>query len=157
MKAFYQFLSALIGRVQQLETNRPKTNDKNKDDKDEDEGILDDDFVYRDNGMIDERVTRERNPQRCLQSNRTGMGGNVNNEHNCGIVCNNDPYAKIKFTIPPFYGKYDVKEYLDWEITEQNLLPTLFLIITSLDKLLVSLKKLCYNLVTRISYFASTT
>jgi len=121
LKAFYQFLCTLTGRVQQLETNRPKTNDENKDDKDEDEGILDDDFVYRDNGMIDERVTRERNPQRCLQSNRTGMGGNVNNEHNRGIVCNNDPYAKIKFTIPPFYGKYDVKEYLDWEITKQKI------------------------------------
>ena len=111
---------ALIGRVQQLETNCPKTNDKNKDDKDEDEGILDDDFVYRDDGMIDDRVAHERNTHRCLQSNRTCMGGNVNNEHNRGIVCNNDPYAKIKFIVPPFFGKYDVKEHLDWEITEQK-------------------------------------
>ena len=41
------------------------------------------------------------------------MGGNKN-RHNQG---NNDPYAKIKFTIPPFHGKYDAEEYLDWEMT----------------------------------------
>ena len=41
------------------------------------------------------------------------MGGNKN-WHNHG---NNDPYAKIKFAIPPFHGKYDAEEYLDWEMT----------------------------------------
>jgi len=41
------------------------------------------------------------------------MGGNKN-RHNQG---NNDPYAKIKFIIPPFHGKYDAEEYLDWEMT----------------------------------------
>jgi hypothetical protein len=29
----------------------------------------------------------------------------------------NDPYAKLKFSIPPFYGAYDAKTYLDWEMT----------------------------------------
>ena len=33
---------------------------------------------------------------------------------------NDDPYAKIKFTIPPFHGKYDVEEYLDREMTEKQ-------------------------------------
>ena len=33
-----------------------------------------------------------------------------------------DPYAKIKFTIPSFSGHYDAEEYLDWEMTiEQKL------------------------------------
>jgi hypothetical protein len=33
----------------------------------------------------------------------------------------NDPCAKIKFSIPPFYGSYDAETYLDWEImVEQN-------------------------------------
>ena len=41
------------------------------------------------------------------------MGGNKN-WHNQG---NDDPYAKIKFIIPPFHGKYDADEYLDWEMT----------------------------------------
>jgi hypothetical protein len=40
------------------------------------------------------------------------MGGN-RNRWNQG----NDPYAKLKFTIPPFHGRYDAKEYLDWEMT----------------------------------------
>ena len=28
-----------------------------------------------------------------------------------------DPYAKIKFTIPSFSGHYDAEGYLDWEMT----------------------------------------
>ena len=28
-----------------------------------------------------------------------------------------DPYAKIKFTMPSFSGHYDAEEYLDWEMT----------------------------------------
>jgi hypothetical protein len=28
--------------------------------------------------------------------------------------------AKVKFTIPPFYGLYDVEAYLDWEMTVDN-------------------------------------
>jgi hypothetical protein len=33
---------------------------------------------------------------------------------------NDDPFAKVKFTIPPFYGLYDVEAYLDWEMTIDN-------------------------------------
>ena len=44
-----------------------------------------------------------------LHKNRTGMGGN-RNRRNQG---NDDPYAKIKFTIPSFHGRYDGEEYLD--------------------------------------------
>jgi hypothetical protein len=32
----------------------------------------------------------------------------------------NDPYAKIKFSIPPFYGSYDAETYLDWEMTVEQ-------------------------------------
>jgi hypothetical protein len=28
----------------------------------------------------------------------------------------NDPYAKIKFSIPPLYGSYDAKTYLGWDM-----------------------------------------
>jgi hypothetical protein len=28
---------------------------------------------------------------------------------------NYDAFAKVKFTIPPFYGLYDAEAYLDWE------------------------------------------
>jgi hypothetical protein len=33
---------------------------------------------------------------------------------------NDDPFAKVKFMIPPFYGLYDAKAYLDWEMTVDN-------------------------------------
>jgi hypothetical protein len=38
------------------------------------------------------------------------MGGNRNRAHD-------DPYAKIKFSIPSFSGHYDAEGYLDWEMT----------------------------------------
>jgi hypothetical protein len=45
------------------------------------------------------------------------MGGNNDNNHD-----NHDPFAKVKFTIPSFYGAYDSEVYLDWEMTiEQKL------------------------------------
>jgi hypothetical protein len=33
---------------------------------------------------------------------------------------NDDPFAKVKFTIPPFYGLYDAEAYLDWEMIVDN-------------------------------------
>jgi hypothetical protein len=42
------------------------------------------------------------------------MGGHPhrgpNQQHAHG---NDDPFAKVKFMIPPFYGLYDAKAYLD--------------------------------------------
>jgi hypothetical protein len=46
------------------------------------------------------------------------MGGHPhhgpNQQHGHG---NGDHFAQFKFTIPPFYGLYDVETYLDWEMT----------------------------------------
>jgi hypothetical protein len=48
------------------------------------------------------------------------MGGNQNH-HNQHYVRNNDPFAKVKFSIPLFNGSYDVEAYLYWEmIVEQK-------------------------------------
>jgi hypothetical protein len=50
---------------------------------------------------------------RCrLNFNRRGMGGN-----NHG---NNDPFTKIKFSLPPFAGNVDPEAYLDWELAVQQ-------------------------------------
>jgi hypothetical protein len=47
-----------------------------------------------------------------------GMGDNMRG-NNTRVP--DDPYAKIKFTIPPFSGHYDAEAYLDWEmIVEQK-------------------------------------
>jgi hypothetical protein len=48
--------------------------------------------------------------------NRQGMGGHQNH-HNQQYVCNDDPFVKVKFSIPPFNGLYDAETYLDWEMT----------------------------------------
>ena len=46
----------------------------------------------------------------------TGMGGEHHHQGNNHRVLD-DPYAKIKFTIPSFSGHYDAERYLDWEMT----------------------------------------
>jgi hypothetical protein len=52
-------------------------------------------------------------------------------------------YAKIKFTIPSFSGYYDAEGYLDWEmIVEQKFSAPLFLSNIELDKPIVNLKTL---------------
>jgi hypothetical protein len=45
--------------------------------------------------------------------NWQGMWGNQNHHY----VRNDDPFVKVKFSIPPFNGSYDAKAYLDWEMT----------------------------------------
>jgi hypothetical protein len=67
------------------------------------------------------------------------MGGNGRQRHN--PEPDHDPFAKIKFSIPPFMGSYDAEAYLDWELTvEKNLIPILFLSSIGLDKPLVNLE-----------------
>jgi hypothetical protein len=48
-------------------------------------------------------------------STKEGMGGNQNC-HNQQYVRNDDPFAKVKFSIPPFNGLYDAVAYLDSEM-----------------------------------------
>jgi hypothetical protein len=52
-------------------------------------------------------------PHQHRPFNRHGMGGNQNH-HNQHYVRNDDPFAKVKFSIPPFNGSYDAEAYLDW-------------------------------------------
>jgi hypothetical protein len=48
------------------------------------------------------------------------MGGNGRRRHH-NPQPDRDPFAKIKFSSPPFMGSYDAEAYLDWEMTvEQN-------------------------------------
>jgi hypothetical protein len=47
------------------------------------------------------------------------MGGNQNH-HNQHYVRNDDPFAKVKFSIPPFNSLYGAEAYLDWEMTVEQ-------------------------------------
>jgi hypothetical protein len=111
----------LTGRIQKLEINpspflapSPEDDDnKNKDD-DNDDGFpeLEEDVVYGTDGLPDNIATNANHlRRRQFQKNRTGMGGNRTND---------DPYAKLKFTIPSFLGKYNAEEYLDWEMSVEQ-------------------------------------
>jgi hypothetical protein len=53
--------------------------------------------------------------RRCLAHNRQGMGGNGRRRHH-NLEPDNDPFAKIKFSIPPFMGSNDAEAYLDLEM-----------------------------------------
>jgi hypothetical protein len=55
-------------------------------------------------------------PHQRRPFNQQGMGGNQN-YHNQHYVCNDDHFAKVKFSILPFNGSYDTETYLDWEMT----------------------------------------
>jgi hypothetical protein len=60
-------------------------------------------------------------PRPPRRPNWQGMGGHPhcgpNQQHAHG---NDDLFIKVKFMIPPFYGLYDAKAYLDWEMTVDN-------------------------------------
>jgi hypothetical protein len=58
-------------------------------------------------------------PHQCRPFNWQGMGGNQSH-HNQHYVRNDDPFAKVKFSIPPFNVSYDAKAYLDWEMTDEQ-------------------------------------
>jgi hypothetical protein len=55
-------------------------------------------------------------PRQRRPFNRQGMGGNQNH-HNQHYIRNDDSFAKVKFSNPPFNGSYDAEAYLDWEMT----------------------------------------
>jgi hypothetical protein len=92
-------ISTLTDRVVALET-RPRPN--------EDENV-----VYDVHGNIDEAATRDARLRRRLRTNTIGMGGNHNHAPD-------DPYAKIKFSIPSFSGHYDAEGHIDWEMTVEQ-------------------------------------
>jgi hypothetical protein len=47
------------------------------------------------------------------------MGGTGRRRHH-NPEPDHDPFAKIKFSIPPFVGSYDAEAYLDWKMTVEQ-------------------------------------
>ena len=106
----------LVTRIEQLEQRPPPYRVD-----DEDADVFGDEDAYATSGA-----------RRRLNINRRGMAGN-----NHG---NNDPFAKIKFSLPPFAGNVDPEAYLDWSLLfNKNLILIMFLLSIELDLLLVSL------------------
>jgi hypothetical protein len=108
-------VSTLTTRLEQLERNPPK-NDGTKDEDSFDDTDHPEDIGYFPDGTVDHKMTSENHARRILAFNTQGMRGK-------GFRYNNgkdDPYAKVKFTIPAFYGRYDAEEYLDWEMNVEQ-------------------------------------
>ena len=83
------------------------------------DGLLPEDMVHDAIGNIDRAAFRQARLRRCLCHNTTGMGGVHHHQGNNHCVPD-DPYAKIKFTIPSFLCHYDAEGYLDWEMTVEQ-------------------------------------
>src|SRR5581483_9926678 len=84
-------------------------NDNNEED---DEEVADDDEQRAEWNRV------QRNLRLRERLRQHGMGGN-HHHHQQGNNQNrnDDPFAKVKFTIPSFSGAYDADAYLDWEMT----------------------------------------
>jgi hypothetical protein len=112
-------IAAMADRVQALETQLPiATTDPNAAAADT---HVDGDPFTKDPGVHNDEHSElpDPPPRPCqtLQSTRYGGNPNHHNQHN---VRNDDPFAKVKFSIPPFSGSYDVEAYLDWEMTVEQ-------------------------------------
>ena len=106
-------ISTLTDKVTELETlvavNNNDVSGSNTD------GLLPEDTVHDVIRNIDRVAFRQARLRRCLHRNMIGMGGVHHHQGNNHHVPN-DPYAKIKLTIPSFSGHYDAEGYLDWEM-----------------------------------------
>ena len=94
-------ISTLTDKVPELETlvavNNNDISGSNTD------GLLPEDTVHDVVGNLDRAAFRQARLRRRLRRNTTGMGGVHHHQGNNHCVPD-DPYAKIKFTIPSFLG-----------------------------------------------------
>jgi hypothetical protein len=105
-------IAAMADRVQALETRLPiVTTDPNAAVVDT---HVDGDPFAEDSGVDNDEQSELRDPppHQRRPFNRQGMGGNQNH-HNQYYVHTDDPFTKVKFSIPPFNGSYDAEAYLD--------------------------------------------
>jgi hypothetical protein len=112
-------IAAMVNRVQAFETWLPiAATDPNATAADT---HVDGDPFTEDPGVDNDKHSELPDPPPCQRRpfNRQGMGGNQNH-HNQHYVRNDDPFAKVKFSIPPFNGSYDAEAYLDWEMTVEQ-------------------------------------
>jgi hypothetical protein len=105
-------ISALTDKVTELENRLLNEDDMGGNNTDED-------AVFGKDGNIDATATRIAMLRCCLRETRRGMGGHRHQGH--AQHASDDPYAKVKFTIPPFSGHYDAAGYLDWEMTVEQI------------------------------------
>jgi hypothetical protein len=118
-------IAGIIDRVDTLETGLPpmdqyKLPDETHEDNYDEEEVQDEEpfnpphppprWQHRNDQQVHQELPR---PPR--QPNWQGLGGHPHRGPNQQHACSNDdPFAKVKFMIPTFYGFYDAEAYLDW-------------------------------------------
>jgi hypothetical protein len=110
-------MTELVNRVATLETRPPQQQPLLPQQQPPPRAFLLDDAVVDACGNYDEAATRDGRLRRRLRRNMVGMG---DNQRGSNTHVPDDPYAKIKFSIPPFSGRYDATAYLDWEMTVEQ-------------------------------------
>jgi len=104
-------MADVVDRVEALEARLPAVGATN---------VQQDGELAEEDDEPDEIPDLHRPPPRRQPPNRHGIGGgNINRPHP-QHVRHDDPFAKVKFSIPPFYGNYDAEAYLDWEMTVEQ-------------------------------------
>jgi len=78
------------------------------------------DTVHDATGNIGRAAIRQERLRQRLRLNTTGMGGVHHHRQGNNHRVPDDPYAKIKLTIPSFSGHYDAEGYLDWEMMVEH-------------------------------------
>ena len=97
-------VASLVTRMENLEKQPP--NERAEDF--EPDGMNQDEYDQPTAGSRDP-------PPRPRSPRRRGMGGN--NDYNPRA---DNPYAKVKFSIPSFSGSYEAEVYLNWEMTVEQ-------------------------------------
>jgi hypothetical protein len=133
-------IAAMVDRVQAFETRLPiVATDPNATAAD---AHVDGDPFTEDPGVDNAEHSKlpDPPPRQCRPFNWQGMGGNQNH-HNQHYVRNNDPFAKVKFSIPLLMACMMLRLILigRW-LLSKSLVPTLFLNNIILSKPLVILK-----------------
>jgi hypothetical protein len=105
-------ITAMADGVQALETRLPiAVTDPNATAADT---HVDGDPFAKDPGVDNDEYSElpDPPPRQHWPFNRQGMRGNQN-YHNQHYIHNDDPFAKVKFSISPFNSSYDAEAYLD--------------------------------------------
>jgi hypothetical protein len=112
-------IMAMADRVQALQTRLPIVA-TNPNAAAADTNVDSDPFA-EDPGVDNEEHSElpDPSPHQHQPFNQQVMGGNQNH-HNQHYVRNDDHFAKVKFSIPPFNASYDDEAYLDWEMTVEQ-------------------------------------
>ena len=108
-------IANLVTRVNDLELRQPPQDDDHSHDDDDDDtnnGDQEDGEVFVGQDARAEQRPRAEQLRRDQQQRRQGNGSNNVNRNG-----RDDPYSKIKFSMPPFDGAYDADAYLNWEMT----------------------------------------